>query len=175
MRLTRFHTRRLGLEALAVLCQLCSRSLCQPSRELQPIPLHIHRLTPLVFTVSTSLPDPPPEVGVHRKRSHLAGSGVKESAMVDEPAVTEKSRQHGQCTRRESLVDEGLLPFERLDGGTTGQGIFAGCGIGNLRIKLTDAAKTFRLLAVSAVERLAQHKLPARRIVPEIEPITTYP
>src|SRR5579863_5698388 len=154
MRLTRFHTRRLGLEALAVLCQLCSRSLCQPSRELQPIPLHIHRLTPLVFTVSTSLPDPPPEVGVHWKRSHLAGSGVKESAMMDEPAVPEESRQHGQGARRERLVDERLLPFERLDRGTTRQWVFAGYGIGNLRIELGDRTQPFGFPAVPAVEGL---------------------
>jgi len=121
--------------------------------------------------VSTPLPDPPPEVGIHRKRSHLAGYGVKESAMMDEPAVPEESRQHGQSARRERLIDEGLLPFERLDRGTTGQQIFARRCISNLRIELADRSQPFGFSAVSAVERLAQHKLPARRIVAEIEPI----
>jgi hypothetical protein len=104
-------------------------------------------------------------------RSHLAGSGVKESAMMDEPAVTEKSRQHSQCARRESLVDERLLPFERLDRGTTGQRVFAGCGIRNLRIELTDCSQSFCLAAVSAVERLTKDKLPARGVVAKIEPV----
>ena len=91
--------------------------------------------------------------------------------MMAQPAVTEESRQHGQCARRERLVDERLLPFERLDGGTTRQRVFAGRRAGNLRIELTNGPQPFRLPAVPAIERLAQHKLPARRIVPEIEPI----
>ena len=56
--------------------------------------------------------------------------------MMAEPAVAEESRQHGQGARRESLIDERLLPFERLDGGATGQGVFAGCRIGNLRVRV---------------------------------------
>jgi hypothetical protein len=65
------------------------------------------------------------------------------------------------------LVDERLLPFECLDCGTTGQGVFAGCGIGNLRIELGDRPEPFGLLADSAVQRLA---LPVLRPILEINP-----
>lgn len=91
--------------------------------------------------------------------------------MMAEPAVAEEPRQHGQGARRESLIDERLLSFERLDRGTTGQGVFAGIRIGNLRVKLTDCSQAFGLMPVPAVEWLAQNELPARRVVAKIEPV----
>ena len=87
------------------------------------------------------------------------------------PAIPEASRHHGQRACRQRLIDERLLPFERLDRGATGQGVFAGCSIGNLRVKLSDCSQPFCLPTVPTIERLAQDKLPARRIVAEIEPV----
>jgi hypothetical protein len=52
-----------------------------------------------------------------------------------------------------------------------GKGVFTGRRVGNLRIEFRDRSQPYRLAAVSAVERLAQNKLPARCIVPEIEPV----
>jgi hypothetical protein len=91
--------------------------------------------------------------------------------MMPKLAIPEESRQHGQGACRESLIDEWFLTFEGLDSRTTGQRVFAGGNFGNFWIELADCPQPFGLAAVSAVERLAQNKLPARCIVPEIEPV----
>jgi hypothetical protein len=58
----------------------------------------------------------------------MSRCGVKESAMMDEPAVPEESRQHGQGACRERLIDEWFLPLEGFNCRTAGQRIFAhGC------------------------------------------------
>ncbi len=57
--------------------------------------------------------------------------------------MPEESRQHGQGACRESLIDEGLLPLERFDRGTAGQGVFTGRVVGNLRIKLNHRSQPF--------------------------------
>ena len=57
----------------------------------------------------------PPHLGIYREGGHLAGSGIEEPTMMAQLAVTKKPRQHGQGARRESLIDEWFLSFERLD------------------------------------------------------------
>lgn len=80
--------------------------------------------------------------------------------MMAKSAVPEESCQHGQGACRERLIDEGLLPFERLDGGATGQRVFPGCGIGNLRIEFADRPQPSCLATVPTIQRLAKNKLP---------------
>lgn len=125
----------------------------------------------LMVRIPASLSCSPPEVGVNGEAGHLSGTSVKESAMMAESAVPEESRQHGQSARRECLVDERLLPLQRLDGGTTGQRIFASRGIGNFRVELADRSQPFCLAAVPSVERLAKDVLPAGRVVAKIKPV----
>jgi hypothetical protein len=88
---------------------------------------------------------------------------LKKSAVIADSAIPEESRQHGERARRERLIDEWFLPFEYLDRGTAGQWVFAGCGIGNLRIEFRYRSQPLRLAAVPAIEWLAQHKLPGMR------------
>jgi hypothetical protein len=92
----------------------------------------------------------------------VPGSRIKESPVMAKSAVPEEPRQHGQGARRESLIDEWFLPFECLDRGTTGQRVFAGRRIGNLRKEFADCPQPFGLPAVPAVQRLAQNELPVR-------------
>lgn len=50
------------------------------------------------------------------------------------------------------------------------QPVLTPCRVGNLRIELAPSPQVFRSSAVPAIELLDQNKLPARRVVAEIEP-----
>ena len=57
---------------------------------------------------------------------------------MTQPSIAEEPRQHGESARRQSLVDERLLPIESLDGRATRQRVFARRSIDDLGIQLTD-------------------------------------
>ena len=90
---------------------------------------------------------------------------------MGERAVAKEPRQHGECARREHLIDEWLLPFERLRRAATGQRILACFRIRNLRIEFRNGSQPGRAAAVRGVQRLAEHILTAARVVAEVEPV----
>ena len=91
--------------------------------------------------------------------------------MIADPSIAEKAPKHRQSAGRKGLIDERLLPFERLRGGAAWQWVFSRRWVGDLRVKFRDGPQTLRPSAVDAVERLAQYILSAGRVVPQIEPI----
>ena len=114
---------------------------------------------------------PPPEIRVHGEGADEPGSGVKESAMMAQPAVTEESSQHRQGACRKSLIDERFLPLKRFNCGTAGQRVFANGRISNLRIEFADRPQPCRFPPAPAVQRLAEDKLPTRCVIAKIEPV----
>src|SRR5207253_2777498 len=96
---------------------------------------------------------------------------VEESAVVPEFPIMEEPSEHGKGARSERLVDKRFLPFQRFRRRTTGQRILATRCISDLGVQLTDGTKPGSFTSVSLIQRLAKHKLPARRIVTEIEPV----
>ncbi len=91
--------------------------------------------------------------------------------MVCELSIAKESRQHGQSGRCQSLVDEGFLTIQRLDGRTTGQRIFTRFSVDDLGVEFTDRAQSCGLPAIARVQWLAENELAAGRVVAEIEPI----
>ena len=149
--------------------QLCSRSRRQLTREFKPIPLHTHSLPPgFPGSKEIALKEPSPfasifvpgatiadgkQFRIHGEAGHLSRSGIEESAVMAKPAIPEEPRQHSQGACRERLVDEGLLPFERLDRRTTGQRVFAGRSVGNLRVEIADRPQAFCERCVNRILR----------------------
>src|SRR5580658_3415592 len=90
---------------------------------------------------------------------------------MGESAVTKEPRQHSECACRQHLIDEWLLPFERLCRAATGQWILACFRIDDLRVEFRNGSEPGRAPAVCGIQRLAEHKLAAARVVAEVEPV----
>ena len=112
-----------------------------------------------------------PQLRIDGQRTHLSRPRVEESAVVTQLAVPEELSQHGERTQRECLVDEWLLPVECLDCGTTGQRIFSGVCIDDLRIQLAHRSQALSLPAIPAVQGLTENILTAGGVVAEIKPV----
>jgi hypothetical protein len=92
--------------------------------------------------------------------------------MMGERSVTEEARQHGKRAGCQHLIDERLLPFQRLDRRAAWQRIFSRRCVYNLRIEFTDRPQAFCLSAIAPVQRLTENKLAACRVVADIEPLS---
>ena len=90
---------------------------------------------------------------------------------MGESAVAKEPRQHSECACRQHLIDERLLPFERLRCAATGQRVLACFRIRNLWIKFRNGSEAGRAAVVRCVQRLAEHILTAACVVAEIEPV----
>ena len=90
---------------------------------------------------------------------------------MGEDTVAKEAREHRQRTCRQHLIDEWLLPFERLRRAATGQRVLACFRIRNLRIELCNGSQPDRAAVVCGVQRLAEHILTAARVVAEVEPV----
>ena len=112
-----------------------------------------------------------PKLWIDWKCAHLTTLGIEEAAVVRELSVAKEPCEHGQCARRQSLVDERLLAVQCLDGGTTGQRVFTSFSVDDLWIQLTDRAQSSGLPAIARVQWLAENELAAGGIVAEIEPV----
>jgi hypothetical protein len=80
-------------------------------------------------------------LGIDGQSAHAPGFRVEEGTMMIQLSIPEEPRQHSQCARRQRLVDEGLLPIESFNCRATWQRVFAGRGIDDLGIQLTDGAQ----------------------------------
>jgi hypothetical protein len=92
--------------------------------------------------------------------------------MVHQFAVPEQLRQHSNGTRRKCLIDEGFLPIEGLKRRAAGQGVFSDVGIDDLGIQFAHSSQSLSFAAIAGIEWLTQNVLAARRVIPEIKPIT---
>ena len=90
---------------------------------------------------------------------------------MGEIAVVKEPRQHSECACRQHLIDERLLPFERLRRTTTGQRVLARLRICNLRIEFRNGSQPGRVTAVYGVQRLTEHILTAACVIAEVEPV----
>ena len=81
---------------------------------------------------------------------------------------TAQQRKRVVCQR---LVDERVLPLQRLGGATTGLLVVIERRIDDLGEKLRNGAKPVGLMPVGPIERLSKDELPRVRIVAEIEPV----
>jgi hypothetical protein len=85
---------------------------------------------------------------------------------VAKPPISEEPRQHGKSACRQGQVDEWFLPFQCFDGRATGQRIFAGSGVDNLGVELTDEAKPVRFAPVPCVQWLPGTYCPLDALFP---------
>ena len=69
------------------------------------------------------------------------------------------------------LVDERMLPLQRLSGATTGLLIVIERRIDDLGEELRNCAKPVRLMPVGPIERLSEDELPRVGVVADIEPV----
>ena len=90
---------------------------------------------------------------------------------MGERAVAKEPRKHCERACRQHLIDEWLLPFERLRRAATGQRVLARFRIRNLRIEFRNGSQPDRAAAVCGVQRLAEHILTAACVVAEVEPV----
>ena len=90
---------------------------------------------------------------------------------MGERAVAKEPRKHSERAGCQHLIDEWLLPFERLRRTATGQRVLACFRIRNLRIELCNGSQPDRAAVVCGVQRLAEHILTAARVVAEVEPV----
>jgi hypothetical protein len=60
---------------------------------------------------------------VHGDRSRATRLQIDEPAMVGQPPISEKPRQHGKCLISERLVDKRFLPLQCLDSTPGWEGI----------------------------------------------------
>ena len=90
---------------------------------------------------------------------------------MGERAVAKEPRQHSECACRQDVIDEWLLPFERLRCAATGQRVLARLRICNLRIEFCNGSQPGRAAVVCGVQRLTEHILAAARVVAEVEPV----
>jgi hypothetical protein len=90
---------------------------------------------------------------------------------MGECAVVKEPRKHCERTCRQHLVDEWLLAFESLCRAATGQWILARFRIHDLRVEFRNCSEPGRAAAVCGIQRLAEYKLAAARVVAEIEPV----
>src|SRR5580698_3350556 len=81
-----------------------------------------------------------PHLGIDRQSAHTSCFGVEKGSVVVQLSIAKEPRQHGQCARRQGLVDEGLLPIESFDGGAARQRVLTGYRVDDLGIQLTDSA-----------------------------------
>src|SRR6202789_4228491 len=91
--------------------------------------------------------------------------------MMGEGAVAKEPRQHSECACRQHLIDEWLLPFERLRRAATGQRVLACFRIRNLRIEFCNGSQPERAAAVCGVERLTEQVLAAACVVAKLKPV----
>ena len=91
--------------------------------------------------------------------------------MMGDRAVAKEPRKHGERACRQHLIDEWLLPFERLCRAATGQRVLACFRIHDLRIEFRNCSEPGRGPAVRGVQRLAEHILTAACVVAEVEPV----
>ena len=68
---------------------------------------------------------------------------------MSKDAVTKEPSQHCQRARSKHLIDERLLPFERLRRAATGQRVLACLRIRNLRIEFRNGSQPGRSCAGS--------------------------
>jgi len=90
---------------------------------------------------------------------------------MGECAVAKEPRKHSECACRQHLIDKWLLPFKCLSRAATGQRILACFRIDDLRIEFRNGSEPGRGAAVRGVQRLAEHILPAARIVAKVKPV----
>lgn len=107
--------------------------------------------------------------GINRKGNHRSHLSRPESAMVADPAMTEKASQHGKRGQREHLIDKGLLAIQSFGRAAAGFGIFL--FVQHLRIKLGHGSQALRSPPVTSVQGLPQNVLPVRSAVADVEPV----
>src|ERR1035437_1758758 len=108
---------------------------------------------------------------VYGERRHVSCLCVEKASVVRELSVAEEPRQHGERCRRKSLIDERLLPVERLDSRTAWQRGFTSLGVDNLGIQLAHGPQPAGLSSIARVQWLAENELAAGGVIAEIEPI----
>ena len=69
------------------------------------------------------------------------------------------------------LVDERMLPLQRLGGATTGLLIVIECRINDLGEEFRNCPKPLRFMFIGPIERLSEDELPRVGVVANIEPV----
>jgi hypothetical protein len=90
---------------------------------------------------------------------------------MGEGAVVKEPRKHSECACRQHLIDEWLLAFESLCRAATGQWILTRFRIHDLWIEFRNCSEPGRAAAVRGIQWLAEHILPAARIVAKVKPV----
>jgi hypothetical protein len=82
---------------------------------------------------------------------------------------TAQQRKRVVCQR---LVDERVLPLQRLGGATTGLLIVIERRIDDLGKKLRNCPKPVSLMPVGPIERLSEDELPRISVVADVQPVS---